>query len=781
MQLGGPVLSERLASLEVTSLDAAELSQLIADEALRLFGGERAVLWRYRPTLRRLFVEQRTHEIRSVDVDEAAAEDLFRAPPSLSVAREGIWYEIVEASFGVAPEERPGQVLALPLCAGGDPVALLLMESHPEGWDEELGGPGVDGGRERVLESFGAQVVALLANHEALVRSRRHEAQLEALYRTVGEISAKLDLETVLHAITERSRQLVGTPISYITLVDSSSEELFMRATVGTRSAGFEHIRLRIGTGLGGVAAKEVRAIYTSDYLNDARFNHDPAVDAEVRAEGVKSILGVPMSASADFIGVLYVADRSIRVFTDADVEILQSLARHAAVAIDNAVLFERATAALAEVQAVNEVVARQNRLLKRAGETHQRLSEAVLEGKGLEGAVALIAELTSGQIVVLDQRARVLAAAGEPPDDFGQGLATRGLPAAPRDRSIRRALRELSSLSVVVLEPALPTRTRPRLVAPLVARAEVLGTIWVDCDPTEQWEQRALTEEAARVIALELLKERSVAEVERRLGRELLDELLADGSRLPGSLERQALDLGVDLSQPRRLAVARTTGEGLAAALAGVRFCAFVAEHGGRTVGLIDSDDSDVSERLSRLVSGIEAGSEIRIVLSPVCTQIAEYRSQFLACDRALALLGDYLKSPVVDLEKLGVLSLLLRGGEPSEIRSFVASHLQPLIDADERRGTQLLQTLEAYYESGCSPRRSAAALHVHVNTVHYRLDRIKDLLGADLGNPRTALDLQVALLARRFIDQDRLVSRPNTQAKRSDSEHVDSRSARP
>src|SRR5919106_6957726 len=172
MQLGGPVLSERLASLEVTSLDAAELSQLIADEALRLFGGERAVLWRYRPTLRRLFVEQRTHEIRSVDVDEAAAEDLFRAPPSLSVAREGIWYEIVEASFGVAPEERPGQVLALPLCAGGDPVALLLMESHPEGWDEELGGPGVDGGRERVLESFGAQVVALLANHEALVRSR---------------------------------------------------------------------------------------------------------------------------------------------------------------------------------------------------------------------------------------------------------------------------------------------------------------------------------------------------------------------------------------------------------------------------------------------------------------------------------------------------------------------------------------------------------------------------------------------------------------------------------
>jgi DNA-binding PucR family transcriptional regulator len=757
-QLGSLVLSERLASLELTSLDAAELSQLIADEALRLLGGERAVVWLYRPALRRLFVEQKAHEIRSLDVDRAAAEELFRQPTCLSDAPEGIWYEVVEASFGLALEGHTPQILALPLCAGGTPVALLLIETHGEGWSAEVGAAARDG-PDPLREAFAAQAGTLLANHDALIRSRRHEAQLEALYRTVGEISAKLDQETVLHAIIERSRQLVGTPISYITLVDSKARELFMRATVGTRSAAFDRIELRIGTGLGGVAAKEVRAIYTSDYLNDARFEHDPAVDAAVRAEGVKSILGVPMSASEDFIGVLYVADRAIRVFTDADVEILLSLARHAAVAIDNAVLYERTTAALSQVQAVNEVVARQNDLLTRASEAHRRLSEAVLEGQGLDGAVSLISELTGGQIVIMDQRTRVLAVAGEPADDFGRELAAEGLSSAAPDRYLRLALRELSSPTMVFVEPDPPTRTRGRLVAPLIARAEVMGSIWVECDSGER-ELRALTEEAARVVALELLKERSVAEVERRLGRELLDELLSERTRLPEGLERRALELGLDLSRPRHLAVAQATHEGLTSALARAGFCAFVAEHSGRTVALLESEARRTRERLSRLLAAVEGGREIRIVLSPICTEIADYRRQFLACDRALALLGDYLTAPVVDLDELGILSLLLREGDEEEVRSFVASRLQPVIEQDGRRGTQLTQTLDAYYQAGCSPRRTAGALHVHVNTVYYRLERIKELLGVDLSAPRAALDLQVALLARRLLHQGRLES---------------------
>ena len=775
-----PVLSERLASLEVASVDAAELSQLIADEALRLLGGERAVIWLYRPVLQRLFVEQKAHEIRSLDLDPANAKQLFREPLTLTDAPEGIWYELVEASFGLALDEHAYQILALPLRAGKTPIALLLVEGHGEKWTNELAPSGEIGVGQPSIESFAAQAGAVLANHDALVSSRGHEAQLEALYRTAGEISGKLDLDTVLNAIIERSRQLVGTPISYITLVDRRAGDLFMCATVGTGSSDFDRIRLKIGMGLGGVAAKELRAIYTSDYLNDARFEHDPAVDAAVRAEGVKSILGVPMRAAKEFIGVLYVADRTIRVFTDANVEILLSLARHAALAIDNAVLYERATAALSEVQAVNDVVARQNRLLKRASDAHRDLSEAVLEGQGLDGTVRLIADMTGGHVVVMDQRGRVLAAAGEPPDKFGRELASEGLASATPNRVVRRALQALSSPAAVFVDPGPPSRTRGRLVAPLIARAEVMGSIWVECGSDEQREQRTLTEEAARVVALELLKERSVAEVERRLGRELLDELLAEGPRLPGSLERRALELGVDLSRPHRLAVTLALHEGLMGNLARAESCAFVAEHGGRIVALLESASERPREDLARLVARIAPGRDVRIVLSPICSEIADYRREFLACDRALTLLGDYLTVPVVDLEELGVLSLLIRERPGQAAHSFVNSRLQPLIAHDKKHGTQLIQTLDAHYQAGCSPSRTAATLHVHVNTVYYRLNRIRELLGFDFSAPRRALDLQVALLARRLLHHDRLESLSNRGLETSGSTHIDGSQSR-
>ena len=389
-----PVLSERLALLRLQTVDIGELSQLIADEALRLLGGERAVVWVYRQAVGRLFLEQTSHEIRSVALDDEQAEELIGATPTvLTKPSDGIRYQLVEASLGVAAAERSQRVLLLPLRVNETGIGVLVIDSY-----QPTGAKG-----QASCEALAAQAGTMLANHEAFAKSRGHEAELEALYHTVWEVSAKLDTETVLRAIIGRARQLVRTPISYITLVDQGTGQLYMRSAVGVEHPEFHQIRLRIGTGLGGMAAKEERAFYTSDYLNDARFTHTSSVDAVVRVEGIKSILGVPMRASTGFVGVLYAADRKLRVFTDADVDILFTLARHAALAIDNAVLYEGATAALEELRSVNELVKRQNNLLERIGEVHRRFSEVMLAGGGTAGIVGLTAALANGYVIVLD------------------------------------------------------------------------------------------------------------------------------------------------------------------------------------------------------------------------------------------------------------------------------------------------------------------------------------------------------------------------------------------
>ncbi|GAA3291618.1 hypothetical protein GCM10020295_08860 [Streptomyces cinereospinus] len=73
-------------------------------------------------------------------------------------------------------------------------------------------------------------------------------------------------------------------------------------------------------------------------------------------------------------------------------------------------------------------------------------------------------------------------------------------------------------------------------------------------------------------------------------------------------------------------------------------------------------------------------------------------------------------------------------------------------MVAYDERRGTDLLRTLEAYFASGMSPARTKDALHVHVNTVAQRLDRVARLLGDDWQLPSRVLEVQLALRLHRL-----------------------------
>ncbi|HEX6055646.1 MAG TPA: helix-turn-helix domain-containing protein, partial [Intrasporangium sp.] len=85
-----------------------------------------------------------------------------------------------------------------------------------------------------------------------------------------------------------------------------------------------------------------------------------------------------------------------------------------------------------------------------------------------------------------------------------------------------------------------------------------------------------------------------------------------------------------------------------------------------------------------------------------------------------------------------------------------YVRRLLAPILDYDERRGTDLVGTLEAYFAAGSSPRHAAASLHVHVNTVSQRLERIGALLGPAWQQPEESLELQLALRLRRLLAQD-------------------------
>jgi sugar diacid utilization regulator len=600
---------------------------------------------------------------------------------------------------------------------------------------------------DQIAELEQAKVLALRVRG-LLERRRRREEELSGLFDTASDLAGLRDLDAVLAAIVRRARTLLGADVAYMTLNDEQRGDTYMRVTDGSISARFQGLRLPMGAGLGGLVAQTGTPYVTADYSRDARFRHTGEIDAGVREEGLVAILGVPLRLGSRVIGVLYAANRGARPFAREEVALLVSLAAHAAVAIDTARLLAETRAALEELSAANAVIRAHSDSVERAAAAHDRMTGLVLRGSGVEDVAAVATEILGGALLVLDSDGRQLTTVGtvDKPDP---ALVAEAVAASRAEgRSVRRG--EL-------------------WVASVVAGAENLGALVLRPEsPLLDADQRIL-ERAAVVTALLLLFRRTVAEAEGRVRGELLDELVARPARDADALRVRAKRLGVDLDAPHVLVAV-----GDEAATAGAlrqRAVSWAQTYASTRGGLAATRDG----RVVLMLPGTDAGAAARtvardlgrILARPVtaggagpATGPAGIAAAYRDADRcvtaltALGRVGD--GASTAELGFVGLLLGSLEEGHDRDVERFLAATIGPVVDYDARRGTALTRTLEAYFGVGGSLSRAAELLHVHVNTVTQRLDRIAQLLGTDWQKPDRALEVQLALRLHRLRGGD-------------------------
>jgi DNA-binding PucR family transcriptional regulator len=101
-----------------------------------------------------------------------------------------------------------------------------------------------------------------------------------------------------------------------------------------------------------------------------------------------------------------------------------------------------------------------------------------------------------------------------------------------------------------------------------------------------------------------------------------------------------------------------------------------------------------------------------------------------------------------VVSGEEIGMHRLLVAGA-PDELRSALRRRvLGALLDYDAEQHGDLVHTLRVFLECSASPARAAKVLHVHVNTLRYRITRASELLGIDLTDFTNQVDIYLALM---------------------------------
>lgn len=608
-------------------------------------------------------------------------------------------------------------------------LGLLEREAPAAEFDTPLIQARAAGASAAELADLEGAKAAALRVRALLERRARREAELAALFDTAGDLAGLRDIDAVLRAIVHRARRLLHADVAYLTLPDPDRGDTYMRVTDGSVSQAFRGCRLPLGAGLGGLVAQTGAPYCSADYFRDDRFRHTADIDAAVKDEGLVAILGVPMKLGDRVIGVLFASHRSARRYAPEEIALLGSLAAHATIAVDSARLLTETRTALTESSAANAGLQAHFRTVERAAEAHDRMTDLVVRGGGIADIAAVVVDILGGALRVLDSDGHTLADIGaiRLDDDRRVGEIT---------ATARRLGR---------------TARRDRLwAAPGGAGSEPLCTLVLDYPGDLSASDQRILERAAQVTALLLLFRRSIAEAEGRVRGEFLDDLLDGRITAPDVLHARADTLGLDFDRPHVLVVAdhgghrgRATRTAAAYAVARHGLAAVRADH---LVVLLPGADATESARATAAELAAVLGTPITAAgAGPIRLPdgVAPGHREAERCVRVLHALGR--RGAVASAADLGFVGLLI--GDSTDVLAFVDRTLGPITDYDDRRGTALLSTLYAYFATGASPTRTADHLHIHVNTVTQRLDRITTLLGPDWHHADRALELHLAL----------------------------------
>ncbi|MCU0482996.1 MAG: GAF domain-containing protein [Chloroflexi bacterium] len=337
--------------------DPAEVVQRAVDETARLLGAEGALVDVLDPDFGPLPGMYRSGR-RPDDVPwAAAAGELLRiGVPGQAVARgEPAWTGDYVADDRFAHTDRADDfaraagirsVISAPLVGErGSFGALTAFSTSPDAFGRA---------EAATLSALAAQVAVGLTNARLIAelsRSREDLGRAVATERTLRQIAARVtaltDLPEVLASVVDEARRLLGSDGAHLTRVAEDGSHVYPVIVAGgmdgSTAAWLRSQRFPIEDGINGLAAGRNQLTWTEDYLADDRIPREPDDLLVASRMGLRAMAAAPLRAAGGrVIGTLAVSYGRPRAFEPDELERLQGLADHAAIALANSLLFER-------------------------------------------------------------------------------------------------------------------------------------------------------------------------------------------------------------------------------------------------------------------------------------------------------------------------------------------------------------------------------------------------------------------------------------------------------
>ena len=480
-----------------------------------------------------------------------------------------------------------------------------------------------------------------------------------------------------------------------------------------------------------------------------------------LRRAGVQEVLAIPLRVSNDCLGFLLAGGP--RGSVPVDLTLIQVLGAQTSTALYVARLQETEVGHAQQLEVLAAGLRQQSDLLSRALRLQEELIDLVLLGKDARAILEHLGREIGAPVWLLDDECHVVAAHARP-----------GSPPCPVPplAELRRALWPVPArCGPQSVEMVADGRRRPFLVQSVSTDRETFGYLLVGSTALGPVDH-SVFQGGRLVLALRLLVDRSVAEAEDRLGRELLQDALQNrgggltAAALAGRLgyydavgPAVVLTVRVGAVEAPRVAAAarRIASQELAAAertLSG--------QVGDEVVAILRPEAADaLSRQVLEHVAAGAPGVAAHVGISDVDGDLSDLALAYREA-AAAAVLAQRTDGTVLRFADLGLHKLMFDVPHSDRIDDHIDRWIGPLLRYDQAHRAQLCDTLTQFLR-GEGHNDTARALSIHPSTLKYRLGRIRDVLGLDVAEPEARFNIELALRLRRSLGTFAPISAPD------------------
>lgn len=555
------------------------------------------------------------------------------------------------------------------------------------------------------------------------------------------EVSTLAPLEETLSLSADRLRTISKASIALIALTDKGGKTIRIKTQSGSTTDELVNFEQATDIGVGGLAAKYKKPFVVSDFELEQDIL-DPLSKHLIEKEGIRSIIGSPLFVNKEFIGVVFLARRQPYTSSTLLLNMLTSFCYQTAIAIDNARLY------------ANEL---------KVSTLHQELFEEALN-QGYSGVIQKLSKFINTPILLMDDFGNTIFEFF--PENFPEKSSINGFfDHSLIYKKIQYENKSFQSRIEIFLGndsffTAFPIFLYERTVAYLIIPHAFEKQDYLDIIAIEQ---------SKNVLALKINQERTSMEVENRLRQDYLYDLIL-GLESEDDLLRRGRYLKFFFRVPHQIIILSPNDESnthtienkqMDQSLEKIRYLLGISAlplsmvHGQKLIIIVPSEKTEsvakdilsyFNEHIPMIISTLGISN---LVQDP-----GDYVRGYEEAKKAAEFAKLFRKSnQIVYYEDLGIIGVLFETNNFDSMKAFMEKYLGALLEYDSKRNSDLIKSLQVFLDNESVIQASADKLHVHYNTLRYRLNRIRDITALDLKDPQDRLNIQISLTIHQLL----------------------------